>query len=93
MQDSTLYPSKLTRFMSFEQWLAANPELAESQEPCPNCDGDGWKFCEHCGSEMDCEFCKGKGKVSNARKLYDEQRQRDEERLKRYNARMAEVAA
>lgn len=34
--------------------------LSDIQD-CADCEGEGWYDCPHCGQEMDCEFCKGRG--------------------------------
>ena len=56
-------------FLTFEQWVAANPEVVvETRRVCERCKGRGWNVCldcdgsgtyecEECGSEVSCRRC------------------------------------
>lgn len=65
--------------LSFEDWLANNPDIAADSQMvgCSDCEGEGEIECEECGHWRVCETCDGKGKVSSARQLYEETVSRD----------------
>lgn len=60
---------KKPEFMTYEQWLAANPDMAalheEEPEPCEECDGDGTVACMECLGETTktCIECNGIGSL------------------------------
>jgi hypothetical protein len=66
------------QFLTFEEWLREHPELADA--PCEECEGNGEVECPHCGNLTTCHQCGGSGK--DPRRLYREQRERDERNLK-----------
>lgn len=71
------------KFMTFKEWLKANPDLDNAEDECLDCDGWGEIECFHCGQNMDCDTCGGTGKISNAEKIYKEQLEADKKRLKK----------
>lgn len=58
------------KFIPYEQWLKANPDLVEEVD-CPDCYGEGTHMCS-CGDWHDCGECNGTGKIENpnGRKIY-----------------------
>lgn len=75
------------------------PEVCKACESggkvCPDCGGTGNHKCPTCGEEVSCDTCRGEGtfdcsdcngtgEIDIARKVYDEQRKRDEEKLKSF---------
>ena len=39
-------------------WLPIPDELPEDEtNVCPECNGNGWRYCGECGSEIDCQEC------------------------------------
>ena len=50
----------------FEQYLRSLElqGIQRKETICPYCSGDGEELCPHCGDGMiECEYCKGRGKV------------------------------
>ena len=72
-------------FLSYEEWLAHNPDADLQEEECGECGGDGVTECFHCGNEMECPACEGSGVVNTAHEQYLKQMEHDEEVLKKYN--------
>lgn len=73
--------------MTYNEWLAANPDIEQEEVKCLDCNGTGKDECPHCGNEMDCEECGGTGKIKSARDIYQAQLRADKKRLE--IARMA----
>lgn len=48
--------------MTFDEWYALHRDEFQSVE-CVNCAGTGEDTCPHCGSDIDCDECGGRGKV------------------------------
>lgn len=72
--------------MTYEEWIAANPDVEQTEQDCPKCNGDGTEECWACGQDVDCDECNGTGVINSARQQYEEQRKKDEAALKRYKA-------
>ena len=51
-------PKKLQQLLGS---LPQVPEIKEANDVCGECDGDGEMECEHCGSMVECDNCKGTG--------------------------------
>ena len=61
-------------FMTYQEWMLDNPDLAQELElePCPDCDGVG-----EIEGEI-CEFCDGSGVLDNLEDLYKDLPPEDE---------------
>lgn len=68
--------------MTYEEWIAANPDV----EPviCEECGGEGNVECECCGHFGRCSECGGTGEYKNLRTIYREQLKEDRERAERF---------
>lgn len=79
---------KQLKFISFEEWLADQPEeIREQKGECSTCNGTGECECS-CGDVHDCGKCDGTGESEKSaskeqRKLYEAAKQAD---LKRWQA-------
>ncbi len=74
------------KHMTYEEWLAANPDAVDQEEDCEECDGSGEVTCSECGQVYDCDKCGGTGKSVSARDLYEAQLKADKEKLARFLA-------
>jgi len=70
--------------ISFDDWILANPDIRDAEEPCKKCNGTGYIDCPHCGQDMDCDECDGHGKVHCATEAYREQCFRDKTKWQKY---------
>lgn len=80
------------QYMTYEQWLKANPEVEMEEEDCPDCDGTGEVTCHCCGHEHDCDKCDGIGVVKGAKQMYLEQLAKDKEAVARFSKAFASKA-
>ena len=69
--------------MSYQDWLAVNPDAKELDVVCDECRGTGNAECDHCGSVIDCPECDGTGKINGSLNMYNEIRRNDERLIRK----------
>lgn len=72
------------KHLTYEEWIAENPEVEQEIVVCPDCGGSGVDECPCCGHEIDCERCDGSGHIVDARRLYREQLENDKRAIKKF---------
>jgi len=68
------------KFLSFDEWLANNPEFKDKTEPCDTCNGTGLCECDRCDDQHDCGHCDGKGYYDLAKEEYEKQLEMDKKK-------------
>lgn len=76
--------TELFEVMPYEEWILLNPDVAQSEEMCDECNGMGEIECSHCGNVSECSECVGTGKKNSSRQAYMLQMERDKKVLDRY---------
>jgi hypothetical protein len=81
------------KFLSFAQWMKANPELVkESLEECECCDGTGIcndSTCDDFGSLHICESCEHEDSTGRLKLIYERQKKEDAAKWAEYAAAKA----
>lgn len=68
------------KLMSYQDWLKAYPEMAELEQECTHCLGQG--SCPYC--HADCEICHGTGTINGSYQAYLKQLGHDKVYLTAY---------
>lgn len=71
-------------FLTYEQWIAENPDALLEQTECEKCHGDGVVECWHCYNKTECEECEGSGMVNTAKQQYKDRLEREKVELEKW---------
>jgi len=65
------------KLLSFDEWIKLHPELKGKKEDCYECEGTGGFLCDHCGTQIDCDYCNGRGYDEIDKIEYQQSKARD----------------